>query len=212
MRLLELFSGTGSIGKAFKEKGWDVISLDVNPKSGASIITDILEWDYKSLGEGHFDALWALPCCTHYSVARTTAKTPRDLEGADALVQRTKDIIEHFQPKIWAFENPASGLLKTREVVAGLPWKDISYCKYGYPYRKYTRIWTNSEKWIPRPKCCTANPCDRVEGGRHLMSAQRGPSRGKGAQDRCSLAQLYSMPPQLCEELAKAWTEECEAQ
>jgi hypothetical protein len=208
MRLLELFAGTGSIGKAFREQGWEVVSLDIDPKSGADIISDILAWDYRSYEKGFFDAIWASPCCTHYSVARTTAKTPRDLLWADSLVQRTLEIILHLEPKVWGFENPASGLLKDREVVRGIPYKDISYCMYGYPYRKYTRIWTNSE-WQPRPKCCMATPCPIIKERKHPQSAQRGPCRGKGKGDVCSLPQLYSMPPELCQEIARAWTEEC---
>ena len=62
--------------------------------------------------------------------------------------------------------------------------------------------------WQPKPKCCMAYPCPIIKEGKHPMSAQRGPSRGKGTQDVCTLAQLYSMPPELCQEIAKAWTEE----
>ena len=153
MPLLKLFAGTQSIGKAFRELGWQVVSLDIDPKSGADIITDILAWDFRAYDTGHFDAIWSSPCCTHYSRARTCAKTPRDLEGADALVRRTLEIIMHFDPIVYGFENPASGMLKDREVVAGIPFKDVSCCMYGYPYRKYTRIWSNSEEWQPRPKC-----------------------------------------------------------
>ena len=208
MRLLELFSGTGSIGKAFRELGWEVISLDVNPKSQATITADILTWDYRSYGEGYFDAVWSSPVCTMYSRARTTAKTPRDLEWADSLVRKTLEIIHYFKPKVWGFENPQTGLLKDREVVKGIPFKDVSYCSYGYLYRKPTRIWTNSKLWEPRPMCTRSRPCEHMVDGRHLMSAQRGPSRGKGAQDKCSLSQLHSMPPQLCKEIAQAWTAE----
>ena len=32
-RLLELFSGTGSVGRAFAELGWKVVSLDLDPKA-----------------------------------------------------------------------------------------------------------------------------------------------------------------------------------
>ena len=39
MKLLELFSGTGSVGKVAKELGYDVVSLDLKD---ANINTDIL--------------------------------------------------------------------------------------------------------------------------------------------------------------------------
>ena len=144
-----------------------------------------------------------------YSRARTTAKTPRDLEWADSLVAKTLEIIHYFKPTVWGFENPATSMLVDREIVRGIPWKDTSYCMYDYPYRKYTRIWTNSKRWAPKPKCCAATPCLIIKEGKHPMSAQRGPSKGKGDQDRCTLAQLYSIPPELCQEIAKAWTLEC---
>ena len=44
MKLLELFSGTGSVGKVAKELGYDVVSLDLKD---ANINTDILNWNYK---------------------------------------------------------------------------------------------------------------------------------------------------------------------
>ena len=74
MRLLELFSGTGSVGRAFEALGWEVDSLDILP--GASITSDIMAWDFKdSKNANYYDFIWASPPCTHYSIARTTAKT-----------------------------------------------------------------------------------------------------------------------------------------
>ena len=49
MKLLELFSGTGSVGKVFKENGWTVVSLDRD--MDADIKTDIMDWDYKAMYE-----------------------------------------------------------------------------------------------------------------------------------------------------------------
>ena len=63
------------------------------------------------------DLLWASPPCTHYSSARTTAKTPRDLVGSDAMVQKVLDLADELFC-YYLMENPNSGLLKSRAVVA----------------------------------------------------------------------------------------------
>ena len=83
---------------------------------------DILKWDYKAaFPQKHWDVIWCSPDCTQYSIARTTAKTPRNFAKADALVQKCREIIDYFSPSVYFIENPDSGLLKDRVVVAGLP-------------------------------------------------------------------------------------------
>ena len=44
MRMLELFSGTGSVGTVAKSLGYEVVSLDLK---NADINTNILDFDYK---------------------------------------------------------------------------------------------------------------------------------------------------------------------
>ena len=209
MRTLELCCGTKSVGRGFQRAGHEVVSLDCDRKCAPDICCSLLDWDYKARFQpGDFDVVWSSPPCTQYSVARTTAKTPRDLEGADALVRRTREIIEYLQPRYWFIENPATGLLKTREVVAGLPFKDVSYCQYGRPFRKWTRIWTNCERWQPRPLCDGQCPSVLAGDGRHLVSAQRGPSLlsdgTRRAGDRLTPDQLHALPPELVDEIVAA--------
>ena len=198
MRLLELFSGTGSVGKVFRDAGWDVTSVDMDPAAGATITCDITRFNYEAFEPGTFTMIWSSPPCTHYSIARTKAKTPRDLEGSDKIVQRTLDIIGYFRPLLWFMENPGTGLLAKRPVVAGLPYKKVTYCSYGYPYRKLTFLWTNAG-WTPRP-CCKKD-CWAMVDGRHAMTAQRGPSAAGVAHDRCTLHKLCSVPKELIEEI-----------
>ena len=203
--MLELFSGTGSIGKAFKAAGWEVVSLDRDPKYNPTFCYDILEWDYEAyFPRDFFQFVWASPDCTQYSRARTTGKKPRDLEGADRLVRKCLEIFNYFECP-YAFENPESGLLKTRDVVQGIPYVDTSYCHYGYPYRKNTRIWNSIGDFMALiPKCSRENPCMHIlRHGKHPKSAQRGPCRGK-TNDACTLDQLHSIPPLLCESIVES--------
>ena len=117
-----------------------------------------------------------------------------------------RSIIEQVQPRYWFIENPQTGLLKGREVVSGLPFRDVSYCAYGVPYRKTTRIWSNAAKdpaWethsCPGPGLRWA-----VEGGRHEAVAQRGP--GRHTEGGWSRENLYRIPATLCDSIAEFCT------
>jgi hypothetical protein len=203
MRILELFSGTGSVGSVFASMGWEVVSLDIDPKASATITADIRVWDFRVFPRGHFDVVWASPVCTHYSRARTTAKTPRDFEWADSLVERALEIISHFEPRFWFLENPQTGLLKTRPFMLGLPYTDVDYCSYSdWGYKKRTRLWTNSG--YVGTLCLGSGRCASMQGRRHRASAQRGARMTQGVSDggRNSLRELYRIPEKLCQSMA----------
>ena len=200
MKLLELFSGTGSVGRAFASAGWDVTSLDSDPKTDATIHEDILTWDHTAYPPGHFDAIWASPDCTQYSCARRGAKTPRNLALADSLVRRSQEIIHYFNPPAWFIENPQTGLLKQQAIMSDIPYVDVDYCKYGMQYRKRTRLWNNIDEWIPRRLC--KRDCDSMDatGKRHKEVAQRGSTQGQ-PNNRHKQAELYVVPFSLVREI-----------
>jgi hypothetical protein len=53
-----MFYGTGSVGRVFREEGFEVVSLDINPKFKPTVIADILEWDYAAaFPPGYFDVV-----------------------------------------------------------------------------------------------------------------------------------------------------------
>lgn len=119
--LLSLFDGTGSICKPFATNGWIVRRLDLDGRHGADIVVDILKWDPSKDWSGRPpDVIFAGPPCENYSTARSTARTPRNLTLADALVTKTVDIIDHFHklnPSLQYFvENPDTSMLWKRWV------------------------------------------------------------------------------------------------
>jgi hypothetical protein len=201
-RLLELCSGTGSVGRAFAARGWDVVSVDCDPRAHASICCDLLQLTAAQCTErGPIDFVWASPPCTHYSCARTTGG-PRNLEGSDRLVQKCLDIAAELGAP-FVMENPFTGLLKTRPVVAGIPMRVVDYCKWGAPYRKRTALWTNTEFTPSQPLCAyDCGSCDPVA-RRHTERAQRGSWDGAGEGRRSQgLSTLYALPAALCAEIA----------
>ena len=141
MKLLELFSGTHSIGKVAHNLGFEVTSLDrdlggecclkTDYKSNFHIKEDIMTWDYKIYNKGDFDIITASPVCLYWSKLRNTwigrkskAINPNgsivkkedlqrdiDLYGKP-MVDKIFEIIEYFQPNYWWIENPSTGMMK----------------------------------------------------------------------------------------------------
>jgi site-specific DNA-cytosine methylase len=178
MRVLELFSGTGSVGKVCEELGYEVISLDLK---NADINTNILDWDYTIFPIGHFDIIWASPPCDTFSKLRKcwygrklkchNEVFSKELELKDReeigvpILRKTEEIIEYFQPSLWFIENPQTGAMKD---YIDKPYYDVDYCKYSdWGYKKPTRIWTNKKDFIPL--ICDGN-CGNMKDGRHKVN------------------------------------------
>ncbi|KAK3253788.1 hypothetical protein CYMTET_36970 [Cymbomonas tetramitiformis] len=135
VRILVMFSGTGSVEKQFDKcfPHSHAVTVDHDPLWRATHVTTIEDWDYRQYPPGYFDVIWASPPCTQYSQARTTGGPP-DLQSADECVQRTLDIIEYFKPEHWFLENPEGcfpNALRLRPIMDKLPEPLFcTYCKY----------------------------------------------------------------------------------
>jgi site-specific DNA-cytosine methylase len=191
MKLLELFSGTGSVGKVAEELGYEVISVDITDKlHPVSHLCDILTWDYTIYPEGHFDVIWASPPCRSFSCLQRCKKPKVEI---DTLIQtvglpplrKAEEIIEYFKPTKWFIENPQTGRMKE---FVDKPFYDVDYCMYcDWGYKKRTRVWTNIIDF--EPKTCNKQ-CGTCVDGKHNVHIGR--PRGK-----TSLSDRYRIPPQL---------------
>ena len=195
MKVLELFSGTGSVGKVCKQLDYEVVSVDMILPADHQV--DIMEFDYKQYDKNEFDIIWASCPCTEYSRAKT--RGIRDIEGANKLVLKTLEIIKYFDCKLWFIENPQTSLLKNQSFMKELPFVDGDYCMYGLPYRKRTRIWTN-KIYDKEPLLLCNKQCGSFVDGRHIGSCGCG-GQGQGHKKSYSdksytLLEKYRIPEQ----------------
>ena len=208
MKVLELFAGSRSVGKAAESLGFEVFSSDVNDFENINYAVDILNFDISKIPFTP-DVIWASPPCTYFSVASIgkhwnkdhTPKSENALKGV-AFVKKTLDIINELKPKFWFIENPR-GKLRKLQVVKGLPRTTVWYCTYGDTRAKPTDIWTNNlrsllnpDGWQPRPECHNGNKnCHHEPAPRGSITGTQGM---KGNYNRSKI------PKELCIEILKS--------
>lgn len=205
-KLLELFSGTQSMSKVFRDNGWETYTIDFNPiftdtdwQMDISKITaqDILE------RFGKPDVIWGSPDCTSYSIAGITHHRRKDADGnltpisdyakfCDYTNQHVIDLIKELDPKYFFLENPRGGFRKM-DFIKGIPMYTVTYCQYGDTRMKPTDIFTNHPNPQFKPACKNGMPCH--------VAAPRGSATGtqgiRGSVDRSRI------PQQLCEHIFK---------
>ncbi len=206
MKILELFAGTRSIGKAFEAAGHDVYSVEWDEQhSGIDWYADIGAITTQDIIErfGRPDVIWASPDCTTYSIAAISHHRTREDDGnlapkseyarqCDAVNQNTLLLIEELQPRYYFIENPRGGMRKMR-FMAGLPRYTVTYCQYGDTRMKPTDLWTNHPDPQFKPMCKNGAPCH--------VAAPRG-SR-TGTQGLKNSVERSRIPTELCEHIVK---------
>lgn len=197
IKVLELFAGTKSIGKAAEELGYEVFSSDFESKFDTDYTIDLLDFDINKV-PWQPDIIWASPPCTSFSIASISHHWTKEREPKSEtailgykLIEKTIELINHFQPTYWYIENPR-GLLRKFPIMESLPIRNtVTYCQYGDDRMKPTDIWTNNDIWTPRPMCKNGAPCH--------IAAPRGSRTGtqgcKNAMERSRI------PHELCLEV-----------
>ena len=194
MRVLELFAGTRSIGKAFERAGHEVYSIewDKNFKD--------IDW-YEDIGKitaqdiierfGKPDVIWASFDCATFSIAAISHHRRKNPETGnldpvsdyakfcDKVDQNVLKLIKDLNPTYYWIENPVGGLRKMTWM-QDIPYRyTTTYCQWGEKRMKPTDLFTNyPNAYFPR--CKNRDPCHE--------SAPRGSRTGtqglKGSKER----------------------------
>ena len=205
MKVLELFAGTRSIGKAFEAKGHEVFSVEWNKDfEDIDLYIDISNLTAEQIISefGRPDVIWASPDCATFSIAGISHHRRRNPETGnlepvsdyakfcDSVDQHVLQLIKELKPKYYFIENPRGGMRKM-DFMQGLPRYTVTYCQYGDMRMKPTDIWTNHPNPKFKPMCKNGDSCH--------VSAPRGSRTGtqglKGSKERSVI------PKALCEHI-----------
>lgn len=212
LKVLELFAGTRSIGRAFESKGHEVFSVDWSKTfEDIDLYADVLTLTPELIQEkfGDPDIIWASPDCTTYSIAAISHHRRQEEDGnlapvsdyaktCDQVNQHLLALIRALSPKFWFIENPRGGLRKMR-FMRDLPRYTITYCQYGDVRMKPTDIWTNHPAPDFRPMCHNGDSCHE----RAPRGAKTGTQGLKGHVERSKIPQaLCEHIVEICEQYA----------
>ncbi len=140
--ILDLCGGSGAWSKPYLDAGYDV-RLVTQPDN------DVRSYQPPENVYG----ILAAPPCTMFSLARTRAKTPRDLRQGMETVEACLKIIWAVRCrqflKFWALENPRGFL---RQLI-GRPSYTFKPCEFGDNTSKVTDLWGyfNEPKKLKKP-------------------------------------------------------------
>ena len=207
VKVLELFAGTRSIGKAFEAQGHKVFSVEWDKKFEnidlyADISTITAEQILNNFGKP--DVIWASPDCSTFSIAAISHHRRKNQENGnldpisdyakfcDVVDQHVLELIKQLQPKFWFIENPRGGMRKM-VWMKDLPIYTVTYCQYGDTRMKPTDIWTNHPDPQFKPMCKNGDPCHE----RAPRGAKTGTQGLKGCKERSVI------PAKLCEHIVE---------
>lgn len=205
MKVLELFAGTRSIGKAFEAKGHEVFSVEWNKDfENIDLYADINTITAEDILQkfGRPDVIWASPDCATFSIAAISHHRRQNPETGnldpvsdyakfcDEVDQHVLQLIKELNPQFYFIENPRGGMRKMTWM-QGLLRYTVTYCQYGDKRMKPTDIWTNHPDPQFKPMCKNGDPCHE--------KAPRGSKTGtqglKGSKERSVI------PEALCQHI-----------
>lgn len=210
MKVLELFAGTRSIGKAFEKRGHEVFSVEWDKRFGdIDLYEDILKVQAADIIHkfGRPDVIWASPDCSSYSIAAISHHRKQAENGnlvpvsdyakfCDRVNQHVLCLILALSPRYWFIENPRGGMRKM-DFMNGLPRYTITYCQYGDTRMKPTDIWTNHPDPRFKPPCHNGDSC-HVSAPRKAKTGTQGL---KGSVERSRIpAEFCRHIVEICEE------------
>jgi hypothetical protein len=195
MKVLDLFSGSGSFSQAFKDRGHDVTTVDIEPGHHPDIVADVIE--LQSLPDADM-IMGGFPCeCfsvasigTHWGGGRK-AYLPQTPEAwrSIALVEHTLDLIDKAAPIFYMLENPRG---VARKIFIERYTCTVWYCQYGDERAKPTDLFGHLPPSFV-PKTCHNGVKDHAEARR---GAKTGTQGRKGAYERSKVP--YRLSLELC--------------
>lgn len=163
LRVLDLFAGLGGWSSAFKARGHEIVTVDIDPRFACTITADVFSLRPRDL-RGPWDVVLASPPCEAFSVASIGHHWRLGPRGPEPqtdharlsmrLVDHTLALLRGLKPRSWVLENPR-GMLRKLPMMQRAPGHvAVWYCRYGDERAKPTDLWYDGLPWWRPSRPC----------------------------------------------------------
>lgn len=141
---VDFFSGLGGFSQAFRDRGWNVFTVDIDERFEPTLCSDIMDVEPRQLPH-RADVVLMSPPCNCFSIASVSKhwnrdKTPKETaEKSIGYVKRALWLKDQLEPDFWVLENPR-GMLQH---VLGRPRLTFYQAMFGTRGQKATQFWGN---------------------------------------------------------------------
>lgn len=120
---VDLFSGTGGATRAFADRGWSVVRVDLERRHRPDVVADVGRLPLA----GAVDFLWASPPCTEFSGADARVDHRSKRPSLELVFAALRAAVE-LRPRFWILENVRGAI-----PFLGIPAQKIGpWCLWGY--------------------------------------------------------------------------------
>jgi hypothetical protein len=151
MRVLDLFSGLGGFSEAFRRRGHEVVTVDIDPTFKPTICKDVRELKPEDI-PGPWDVVLASPPCDEFA-RESMPWSKTGVRPSTELAEVTIRLIEQLRPRWWVIEN-VRGAVPYLKPILGSP---VKRCGSRYlwgifpPFDVPSKLCYGKEKIAPRP-------------------------------------------------------------
>jgi site-specific DNA-cytosine methylase len=146
--MIDLGAGLKAASQAMRDRGWKVITVDINPAFQCDETADVRTWKYGG-GWQHVDLLWfSMPCDEYSREFMPWSKTgqPPDM----SLVLACLRLRDEIRPTYWICENTKGAISWFRPYMGNYRFHAVPFYLWGFfpkPARVDMRTWRKKESY-----------------------------------------------------------------
>lgn len=99
--MLDLCAGLGGASQAMVARGWEVVTMDYDPRFGCTFTADVRTWRWEGPRP---DLVWGSPPCNEFA-AESMPWSRKGIAPDMSLVMGCLRIVVESRPRIWVLEN-----------------------------------------------------------------------------------------------------------